>query len=317
MSAKAIRSITRISAQAIAERTGAYFINQFANPDNPQGARRDDRRRRSGSRCRTRLDAIVIGVGSSGTHRRPRRVLQEDTRRTWSSCSRDPQGSILAEYIATGKMTQKGSWLVEGIGEDFIPADRRLLADASAPTAFRTPSRFPSRASLLQKEGVLAGSSTGTLLAAALRYCREQKTPKRVVTLACDTGARYLSKLYNDFWMEDQGFIQREKYGDLRDLIGRPHGERATITVGSERRAHDCAQSPAQRRLLAVAGDGRRQADRRRDRGRHPALRVRPSGDVSTSRCASAMTTTFLRVDKSHCRSTIWSRCSKCARPRR
>ena len=79
---------------------------------------------------------------------------------------------------------------------------------------------------------MLAGSSTGTLLAAALRFCREQTTPKRVVTFACDTGNKYLSKLYNDFWMEDQGFIEREQHGDLRDLIGRPHGERATITVG-------------------------------------------------------------------------------------
>src|ERR1044071_2237419 len=87
---------------------------------------------------------------------------------------------------------------------------------------------------LLQKEGVLAGSSTGTLLAAALRYCREQREPKRVVTFACDTGSRYLSKLFNDFWMEDQGFIRRESYGDLRDLIGRLHGEHATITVGPE-----------------------------------------------------------------------------------
>jgi cystathionine beta-synthase len=81
---------------------------------------------------------------------------------------------------------------------------------------------------------VLAGSSTGTLLAAALRYCREQHTPKTVVTFACDTGNKYLSKLYNDFWMEDQGFITREATGDLRDLIGRPHGERATITVGPD-----------------------------------------------------------------------------------
>ena len=85
---------------------------------------------------------------------------------------------------------------------------------------------------LLRKEGLLAGSSTGTLVSAALKYCREQKNEKRVVTLACDTGNKYLSKLYNDFWMEDQGFIVREPYGDLRDLIGRPHGERATITVG-------------------------------------------------------------------------------------
>lgn len=52
------------------------------------------------------------------------------------------------------------------------------------------------------------------------------------MSFACDTGNKYLSKLYNDFWMEDQGFIKREQFGDLRDLIGRPHGERATITVG-------------------------------------------------------------------------------------
>ena len=79
---------------------------------------------------------------------------------------------------------------------------------------------------------MLAGSSSGTLICAALKYCREQTTPKRVVTFACDTGNKYLSKLFNDFWLEDQGFITREPHGDLRDLIGRPHGERATITVG-------------------------------------------------------------------------------------
>ncbi len=91
---------------------------------------------------------------------------------------------------------------------------------------------FATARDLLNREGVLAGSSTGTLLAAALRYCREQTEPKRVVTLACDTGSRYLSKLYNDFWMEDQGFIERPASGNLLDLIGRPHEQQATITVG-------------------------------------------------------------------------------------
>jgi cystathionine beta-synthase len=70
------------------------------------------------------------------------------------------------------------------------------------------------------------------LLCAALKYCREQTEAKNVVTFACDTGNKYLSKLFNDFWLEDQGFIVREQQGDLRDLIGRPHGERATITIG-------------------------------------------------------------------------------------
>jgi len=60
---------------------------------------------------------------------------------------------------------------------------------------------------LLLKEGIMGGSSTGTLLKAALDYCKQQTTPKNVVTLVCDTGNRYLSKMYNDEWMRQQGFM--------------------------------------------------------------------------------------------------------------
>jgi cystathionine beta-synthase len=215
--------------EAIAKRTGGYFINQFANPDNPK-AHELTTAPEIWEQMEQRLDAIVLGVGSSGTIAGLAAYFKKQAPGVELVLA-DPQGSILAEYIATGKMTQKGSWLVEGIGEDFIPdiCDFSLTKRAySIPDA----ESFSVARELLQKEGVLAGSSTGTLLAAALRFCRQQTKPLRVVTFACDTGARYLSKLYNDFWMEDQGFIQREKYGDLRDLIGRPHGERATITVG-------------------------------------------------------------------------------------
>ena len=80
----------------------------------------------------------------------------------------------------------------------------------------------------------MGGTSTGTLLAAALRYCREQTTPKRVVSLVCDSGNKYLSKVYNDFWMLDQGFIERKRFGDLRDLISRRHHDRAVATVDAD-----------------------------------------------------------------------------------
>jgi len=86
----------------------------------------------------------------------------------------------------------------------------------------------------LTREGILAGSSTGTLLAAALRYCQEQTEPKRVLTFAADTGNRYLSKMFNDFWMRDQGFIDVESHGDLRDLIARPYISHDTVTIGPE-----------------------------------------------------------------------------------
>ena len=91
---------------------------------------------------------------------------------------------------------------------------------------------FLTARELLAKEGVLGGSSTGTLLAAALRYCREQTSAKRVVSLVCDTGNKYLSKLYNDYWMLDNGFIEREQHGDLRDLLLRPFAQRDTVVVG-------------------------------------------------------------------------------------
>jgi cystathionine beta-synthase len=143
----------------------------------------------------------------------------------------DPLGSVLAGYIETGEVGEKSGWLVEGIGEDFIPSIADLSRIRKAYSISDDESFLTAR-ELLKKEGVLAGSSTGTLLTAALKYCREQTEAKRVVTFACDTGNKYLSKLFNDFWLEDQGFIQRKQHGDLRDLIGRPHGERATITVG-------------------------------------------------------------------------------------
>jgi cystathionine beta-synthase len=84
---------------------------------------------------------------------------------------------------------------------------------------------------LLRLEGILAGSSTGTLLSGALRYCRAQTSPKRVVTIVCDSGNKYLSKMFNDFWMADQGLLERPFKGDLRDLIARRHADRATVTV--------------------------------------------------------------------------------------
>ena len=215
--------------QRIAEERGAYFINQFGNPDNPlaheTGTAPEILEQMNGE-----LDAIVLGVGSSGTVTGIGKYLKEHAPNV-DMVLADPEGSILTDYVNKGEIGESGSWLVEGIGEDFIPdiADFEKVVKAYAISDAES---FAAARELLRKEGILAGSSSGTLLAAALKFCREQSEAKRVVTFACDTGNKYLSKLYNDFWLEDQGFIERQHFGDLRDLVGRPHGERATITVG-------------------------------------------------------------------------------------
>ena len=218
-------------AKTIAEQTpGAYFIIQFGNPDNPAahefGTGPEILEQMGGD-----LDAIVFGCGSSGTMTGLSRAFATLSPKTELVLA-DPVGSILAEYINDGVLNDKsGSWLVEGIGEDFLPS----ISDFSRVTkayAISDAESFHTARELLGKEGILGGSSTGTLLAAALKYCKEQTTPKKVLVLVCDTGNKYLSKMYNDYWMLDNGFLQRPQHGDLRDLILRPYGQRDTVVIG-------------------------------------------------------------------------------------
>ena len=218
-------------AERIARETpGAYFINQFGNPDNPK-AHIETTGPEIFKQMDGKVDAIVVGCGSSGTMSGLSKFFAEASPNTEMVLA-DPVGSILAQYINEGVLsTKSGSWMVEGIGEDFLPT----ISDFSRVKkayAISDKESFVAARELLAKEGVLGGSSTGTLLAAALKYCREQTTPKRVVTLVCDTGNKYLSKMYNDYWMLDNGFIEREQHGDLRDLLLRPFSQRDTVVVG-------------------------------------------------------------------------------------
>jgi cystathionine beta-synthase len=218
-------------AERIARETpGAYFINQFGNPDNPlahiQTTGPEILRQMDG-----KVDAIVVGCGSSGTLSGLSKYFAEASPNT-AFVLADPVGSILAQYINEGVLSAKsGSWMVEGIGEDFLPSISDFTRVKKA-YAISDKESFLAARELLAKEGILGGSSTGTLLAAALKYCREQTEPKRVVTLVCDTGNKYLSKMYNDYWMLDNGFIEREQHGDLRDLLLRPFSQRDTVVVG-------------------------------------------------------------------------------------
>jgi cystathionine beta-synthase len=86
---------------------------------------------------------------------------------------------------------------------------------------------------LLLSEGVLGGSSSGTLLAAALRFCREQDKPQRVVTLVCDSGAKYLSKVFNPVYAAQEGW-DYERHGRVRDVVFARFSEGEEITVHPE-----------------------------------------------------------------------------------
>jgi cystathionine beta-synthase len=218
-------------AERLARETpDAYFINQFGNPDNPR-AHEETTGPEIWRQMDGKVDAIVFGCGSSGTMTGLSRYFA-GAAPNLELVLADPVGSILAQYINEGTLsTKSASWMVEGIGEDFLPSisDFSRVKKAYAITDKES---FLAGRELLKKEGILGGSSTGTLLAAALKYCKEQTTPKRVLLFVCDTGNKYLSKMYNDYWMLDNGFLEREPTGDLRDLILRPYSQRDTVVVG-------------------------------------------------------------------------------------
>ncbi len=208
--------------QDIAERLAgeipnSFYTNQFGNESNP-AAHQATTGPEVWEQMGHRVDAIIAGVGSGGTMTGLSRYFAQVSPDTEMVLA-DPIGSILDHYIKTGEVLQEaGSWLVEGMGEDFIPpvAD---LSRVKKSYSISDAESFETARELFQKEGILAGTSAGLLVAAALRYCCEQTTPKRVLTFICDTGARYINKMFDDVWMRDQGLLTGELYGDLRDYI--------------------------------------------------------------------------------------------------
>jgi cystathionine beta-synthase len=220
-------------AARLAAESGGYYINQFENPANPaahETTTGPEIFRQMGGR----LDAVVCGVGSGGTISGISRYLARVAPAAEMVLA-DPRGSVLDGYVRTGKIGTAGSWLVEGVGEDFLPPICDL-SRVKTSYCIDDEESFMAARGLLEKEGILGGSSTGLLFAAALRYCRAQTQPKRVVTFVCDSGNKYLSKMYNDFWMREQGFLRGVPKGDLRDVIARSSEQHSVVAVSPEDR---------------------------------------------------------------------------------
>lgn len=221
-----------LAARLARETPGGYFVNQFGNRDNP-----DAHEQGTGPELLRQMadvggvDAVVVGSGSSGTVTGLSRCFAEHAPEMELILA-DPEGSILAEFAMHGTTHgPSGGWQVEGIGESSAPPVIADFSRVAKAYSISDQESFLTARELLAKEGILGGSSTGTLLAAALRWCREQTEPKKILVFVPDTGNKYLSKLYNDYWMLDNGFFEREQHGDLRDLILRPFSQKDTVVL--------------------------------------------------------------------------------------
>ncbi len=203
---------------------GAWRPNQFANLANP-----DIHYHSTGpeiwEQTDGRITAFVAGVGTGGTVTGVARYLKErkpDVRIVGA----DPEGSVLSG--GSGK-----AWKVEGIGEDFVPKTfNSTLVDEWIRVG--DAESFHVARQLARREGILAGGSSGTNLAAALRYARRCTRDDLVVTLVCDTGRNYLSKFYDDSWLAANHLeMVQQPAQSIGDLLEQ-RGSRRLVTITPE-----------------------------------------------------------------------------------
>jgi len=198
-------------AERIAEETGAYRPNQYFNPANPQ-AHYESTGPEIWRQTRGKITHFVAGMGTGGTLSGIARYLKEQNPDV-QIVGADPEGSIYAR--PDGPLHQ---YKVEGIGEDFYPGTMDLaLVDRIVTTndvqAFKTARR------LAREEGILVGGSSGSAAFAALEVAQELDESAVVVALLPDGGRGYLSKLYSDDWMRQNGFLQDGKMEGFREDV--------------------------------------------------------------------------------------------------
>ena len=190
-----------LAAKIVSETPGSFFSDQFNNPSNPY-IHETTTGPEIWEQMNGDIDAFVAGVGTGGTISGVGKFLKSKNSELKLVVA-DPEGSVVADAVNKGSFKyENGSWLVEGIGEDHIPGNLNLdIIDEGIYVSDKKA--FEMLNKLLQEEGILAGTSCGTLLEAAVEWCKLQKEPKKVVTLICDTGNKYLSKAYNKDWVKE------------------------------------------------------------------------------------------------------------------
>ena len=162
------------------------------------------------------FDTFLASVGTGGTISGCSRYLKSKMPNL-KTVGVDCEGSILMHYHKTGEICEAKSYVVEGIGEDFLP-DNVLFDQIDDFVMVNDKESFLMTRDLLTKEGIYAGGSCGSAVVGAIRYAESLDKPERILVILPDSGNRYASKIYNDNWMQKMGYINAENSKDELDL---------------------------------------------------------------------------------------------------
>jgi cystathionine beta-synthase len=254
------RSYYSVAKRLAEETPNAFYANQYHNLDNPLAHYRT-----TGpevwDQAGGELDAFVSGMGTGGTLTGVSRYLRE-RKPDVLIVGVDPEGSLYKDYFERGVVVEARPYLIEGIGEDFFPSTMDLKAVDKVVRVYDKESYLMAR-ELLTSEGLYTGSSGGAAVIGAIRFAREHEAaggrPLNIVVVLPDSGSRYLSKLYNDDWMREAGFLGgRVALGSVKDVLVRRHDRGEVVTCGqfdtvrdviTKMKAHGISQLPV------MAGD--------------------------------------------------------------
>ncbi|TVQ96693.1 MAG: cystathionine beta-synthase [Deltaproteobacteria bacterium] len=222
------RSYYCVSRRIADETPGAFYANQYHNQSNPK-AHYHSTGPEIWEQTEGKIDVFVSAAGTGGTISGTGRYLKEknpDVR----IVAADPIGSIYYDYFHTGKMTEAHSYLVEGFGEDFLPSTMHFdHVDDVIRVTDKECFDFCRR--LVREEGILTGGSAGGAVAAAVKIAERADRPLNIVTIMCDSYARYLSKIFDDEWMKENGFLQNDRLDStVADLLGSRSSD-ALVTI--------------------------------------------------------------------------------------
>lgn len=226
------RSYYKTAERLVRETPNAFYANQYHNQVNPQ-AHYESTGPELMDQLDGKMDVFCAGLGTGGTITGTGRYLKE-VKPECQVVGIDPVGSLYYDYFHTGQLTQPHTYVVEGIGEDFLPStmDFQFVDDV---VRVNDKESFQMTRRLVHEEGLFCGVSCGAAVAGTLKYLRRHDREGLVaVVLLPDSGIKYMSKVYNDQWMKEMGFLDPDRGLGLVEAMLAERSDRTLISVSPD-----------------------------------------------------------------------------------